>query len=89
MKNKKIIIACIIIALLGLVADIVSFLGKENTKLKRLSHRIEDIKRNQMDILELINIITEIKRLVDGLRIRNEIGKIITDSPVINRTIKE
>lgn len=42
-----------------------------------------------MDILELINIITEIKRLVDGLRIRNEIGKIITDSPVINRTIKE
>lgn len=62
---------------------------EENTKLKRLSHRIEDIKRNQMDILELINIITEIKRLVDGLRIRNEIGKIITDSPVINRTIKE
>lgn len=35
MKNKKIIIACIIIALLGLVADIVSFLGKENTKLKK------------------------------------------------------
>ena len=62
---------------------------EENTKLKRLSHRIEDIKRNQMDILELINTITEIKRLVDGLRIRNEIGEIITDSPVINRTIKE
>ena len=62
---------------------------EENTKLKRLSHRIEDIKMNQMDILELINTITEIKRLVDGLRIRNEIGEIITDSPVINRTIKE
>jgi len=60
-----------------------------NTKLKSLSHRIEDIKRNQMDILELINTITEIKCLVDGLRIRNEIGEITTDSPVINRTIKE
>ena len=60
-----------------------------NTKLKRLSERIEDIKRNQMDILELINTITEIKHLVDGLRIRNEIGEITTDAPVINRTIKK
>ena len=60
-----------------------------NTKLKSLSHRIEDIKRNQMDILELINTITEIKCLVYGLRIRNEIGEIATDSPVINRTMKE
>ena len=42
-----------------------------------------------MDILELINTITEIKCLVDGLRIRNEIGEIATDSPVINRTMKE
>ena len=42
-----------------------------------------------MDILELINTITEIKHLVDGLRIRNEIGEITTDAPVINRTIKK
>ena len=40
-----------------------------NTKLKRLSERIEDIKRNQMKIIQLKNIVIEMKSSGNGLNI--------------------
>ena len=62
-----------------------------NVKIESLSKGTEDKKRDQTDLLELINTITEINSLVAGLknRIRNEMGEITTDSTDINRTIKE
>lgn len=43
-----------------------------NFKIENLSEITEDIKKNQMEILELENIITKIKNSMDKLNSRME-----------------